>query len=321
MPETPIKKKKPLIMWTPPIKRVLEALMPIMLFSIYLFGWRAFVLLLVVNIFGFLTEYIYTKVYKESVSSAVFVTNCLFALIIPATLPFWMAVVGIVIAVLFGKMVFGGFGRNVFNPALVGRAFIYISFGFFMTGKTAWRDPAISFPGGLAEWIPDAISSATPLKAVSGSFSIADLFWGLTPGSMGETSAFLIILGAIYLIWKKAASWRIIVSAVMGMIILEAVLWFFHVPRSVDPLTALLTGGCLFGIVFMATDPISAAQTNEGKWIYGALIGILTVLIRTFSAWPEGAMFAILLGNVFAPTVDYVVNQLKAKPKAKGAAV
>ena len=278
-------KKKPLIMKQKPMFDVLYSLVPIVIASVYFFGWRSLVLLAVVNLFGFATEYIYLRTYKESVSSAIFVTNTLFALILPPTIPYWMAAVGIVFGVLFGKMVFGGFGRNVFNPALVGRVFLYLNFGVAMTGITAWREPSNNF----TTFLSDAVTTATPMKLLADGQAVAgkSLLFGTTSGCLGETSALLIILAGIYLMWRKVASYRIITAGLIGSAGMHATLYFTGVAHAVDPLSALLSGGFMFGLIFMATDPISAAQTDKGRWIYGAFIGIVTALIRTFSVWPE----------------------------------
>ena len=309
--------KKKLIMWQPPMKTVMYALTPLVLASIYFFGWRSLLIFAVVNLAGFLTEFIYTKHYNEPVSSAVFVTNFLFSLILPPTIPIWMAVVGIIIAVLFGKMVFGGFGRNIFNPALVGRAFLYVSFGLYMTGKKAWVEPFSGILGGLGRWSSDAFTGATPLKiaAEGGAVCYTKMLIGNISGCMGETSAILIILGGLYIIYKKAASYEIVFSGIISMLLFQSMFWYFKISNAVDPLTALLSGGFLLGIFFMATDPVSASSVKEGKWIYGALIGTLTALIRTFSSWPEGIMFAILLANMFAPITDYAIREYKKSKK------
>jgi len=310
------------ITWQLPMKRVLSALVPAVVASVYFFGWRALVVLAVVNAAGFLTELIFTRYTKTEVTSAVFVTSFLFALSLPPGIPIWIAVVGIVFGVLFGKMVFGGFGRNVFNPALVGRVFIYVSFAVPMAAK--WFQPLtpaagpLQLPGswgGFTRWAADAVSGPTPLRLLRQGLPVdlAPLAWGNVAGSLGETSAVLIVLGGLYIVWKKAANWRIVVSELAGFVVLQAIFWLAGVRHAADPLTALLAGSTALGMFFMATDPVSASQTQGGRWIYGALVGALTVLIRTFSIWPEGTMFAILLGNTFAPIVDHVVRQRAAK--------
>ena len=306
-------KKQGLIKWQLPMQRVLYALTPPVLASIHFFGLRSLVLLAVVNAAGFLTEFIFSRYNKEPVSSAVFVTNFLFTLTLPPTLPVWIAAVGIVFAVIFGKMVFGGFGRNVFNPALVGRAFIYVSFGVPMT--THWVEPFKLLPGGFASFASDALSGATPLRQLAAGETVPrlSLLLGNVSGSLGETCAVLIVLGGLYIVWKKAANYRIVLSCLAAMLLAQAVFWLAGLRGAGDPLSALLSGGFLLGSFFMATDPVSAAQTNGGRWIFGTFIGLLTVLIRLFSVWAEGMMFAILLGNIFAPILDYAIRQRKSK--------
>jgi len=314
-------KKRPLIMWQLPMTRVLKSLIPVVIASIYFFGWRAFFILLTVNIFGFITEYVYNRHYRQPVSSAVFVSCFIFALILPPTIPYWMAAVGIIIGILFGKMVFGGFGRNIFNPAMTGRAFIYISFGMHMTGQKAWLEPVGGVLGGFIKYTSDAVSAATPMKVVAaqgfGSIPFWKLVVGNISGSMGETSAILIILGGLFIVWKKAANWKIVVSCILGGIGTSAILWLAKIDGALDPLTFVFGGAFWFAAFYMATDPISAAQTDAGRWIYGAMIGILIALIKVFSIWPAGAMFAILLGNMFAPIIDYMVKEQKKRAKAK----
>ena len=307
------RKKIPLVKWQVPNKRVLYALIPPVAASIYFFGWRSLLLLIVVCAAGFLTELVFVRsYYREPVTSAVFVTAFLFTLSLPPTVPYWIAVVGIVFGVAIGKMAFGGFGRNIFNPALVGRAFIYVSFGAFMT--SSWLEPFSGFPGGFARFVSDATTKATPLGG--GPLPYLSLLFGNTSGSLGETSALLLIIGGIYIIWKKAANYRIVLSGFIGIIILQTALWAFGAEGALDPLRAVLSGSFMLGIFFMATDPVSASQTNPGRWIYGGLVGALISLIRTFSLWSEGVMFAILLGNMFNPILDYYIKQRKTKEKA-----
>ena len=296
-------KKKPLIMKQKPMMQVLLALTPLALASIYFFGWRALAVLAIVNAAGFLSEYIFSRVYKTQVTSAVFVTNFLFALSLPPTIPLWIPVVGIVFGVVFGKMAFGGFGRNVFNPVLAGRAFIYVSFGAQMTAARSWVEPVKGALGSLGVWQADAVSQATPLVrlAQGEQFPIFKLLLGNIPGSFGETSAILIILGGLYLILRKTASWRIIAAGIGTYVIMQAIFWAAGISEAYDPLRAILSGSFLFGIMFMATDPVSSSQTTEpGRFIYGALIGILTCLIRTFSVWPEAITFSIFFLLVWA---------------------
>ncbi|MFP4497470.1 MAG: RnfABCDGE type electron transport complex subunit D [Vulcanimicrobiota bacterium] len=317
MPQT----KKKLILWQLPMQRVLYALAPLAIASVYLFGWRGLLVILTANVAGFATEWLFLKNEKQPVSSAVFVTNSILALSIPVTLPLWMVALGAVFAVTFGKMVFGGFGRNIFNPAMVGRAFLYVSFGRHMTNM--WVEPYSGFPAGFAHlWrgnTPDALTGATPLKilAEGGNVPLMDLILGAIPGSLGETSAVLIILGGLFIIWKKAANYRIVVGGLVGMLITQALLWHFKVPNAITPWEALFAGGFLFGVFFVATDPVSAATTDPGRWIFGAFVGIMTVLIRVYSSWAEGLMFAVLLGNMFNPIMDHVIKEQQKKKKAE----
>jgi len=311
-------KKKPLILVQKPMMRVVYALIPLQLASIYFFGWRALAILVVVNIAGFLSEYAFARVYKTQVSSAVFVTNFLFAMSLPPTVPFWIAIVGIVFGVVFGKMVFGGFGRNVFNPAISGRAFIYVSFGAQMTAHGAWVDPVRGFFGGISTWQADAISSATPLPELAAGTHVPllNLFLGNVSGSFGETSALLILIGGIYLIVKKIASYQIVLGGVLGYGVLQAVLWLGGVHGAYDPLSGVLAGSFLYVALFMATDPVSAGQTTDaGRWIFGLIFGLLTGLIRTFSVWPEGATFAILIANMFAPLINHLLREAQTRAK------
>jgi Na+-transporting NADH:ubiquinone oxidoreductase subunit B len=303
---------------------VVYALIPLGLAAIYFFGWRFLAVLALVMAVGILTEYLVARSYGMKVTSSVLVTNFLFALSLPPTIPFWIAAVGIVFGIIFAKMVFGGFGKNPFNPAISARAFVYISFGVPLTGK--FIDPVASGGvGGFARWMPsiDAASSASPLVAqAQGEFiPFINLFLGNIRGSFGETSALLIILGGIYIVWKKAANWRFIASSVLAFLVMDSALYFAGVSGVVHPLYALFSGGFLFGAVFMITDPVSASQTtNLGRWIFGSIIGALTVLIRVFAGWPEGITFAILFGNMFAPLIDHIIKEQKKKQKEKAAA-
>jgi Na+-transporting NADH:ubiquinone oxidoreductase subunit B len=310
------------------MRRVLLALAPATIASIWFFGWRSLAVVAVVVAAGFLAELAFARFSKQVVTSSVFVTCLLFALSLPPAIPLWIAVVGIVFGVVFGKMVYGGFGRNVFNPALVGRVFIYVSFAGPLT--TLWTAPAaggagpLGLPlsaGGFMRYAADAASSATPLRLLASGERVdaASLLWGNVSGCIGETSAALLLLGGLFIVWKKAASWRIVLSSFLSFLALQSLLWLLGVARAADPLSAVLSGSVMLGLIFMATDPVSAAQTQGGRWIYGALVGALIVLIRAFSAWPEGTMFAILLGNAFAPIIDFAIRQRQARAKASAA--
>jgi Na+-transporting NADH:ubiquinone oxidoreductase subunit B len=318
-----------LVTWQPPMRRVLLALAPATLASIWFFGWRALAVVAVVCLVGFLTELVFGRFTKQGVTSSIFVSCLLFALSLPPSIPLWIAAVGIAFGTVFGKMAYGGFGRNVFNPALVGRVFVYVCFAGPMT--TNWSAPLAEgagplglslSAGGFARYAADATSSATPLRELASGTGPGPLplLWGNVSGCLGETSALLLILGGLFIVWKKAANWRIVASSFAAFAALQAALWLAGAPRAADPLSALLSGSAVLGIFFMATDPVSAAQTQGGRWAYGALVGALIVLIRAFSAWPEGTMFAILLGNTFAPIIDYAIRQRQAKAKSAAAA-
>lgn len=305
----------------PVMEKVLWALLPVAVFSVGNFGWRAAAMLAVVNAAGLLTEWLFCRfVFRSKVSEAVLVTNSLFALSLPPTLPFWIAVVGIVFGVVFGKMVFGGFGRNVFNPALTGRAFIYVSFAVLVNNVWApsFWEAGWSWPGGFAAWMPDAVTSATPLRLMRAGETVPllPLVLGNIRGSFGETPGLLILLAGVWLCAVRAANWRIVVSTVASMLLFQFWFWKAGWAGAADPLRALFSGGFLYAAVFMATDPVSASQTDAGRWVYGALVGLLTAVIRTWSSWPEGAMFAVLLGNTFAPLIDTVVRSLRGGKEA-----
>ena len=240
--------------------RVLISLTPILLASVYFYGLRTLVLLLVVTITGILSEYGIMRLIngeKAKVSEAVFVSCLLFTLTLPPSTPLWIAAVGIAFGVVFGKCVFGGFGRNIFNPALVARCFIYVSFPTYMT--ITWAKPFAGFPGGLLQWSGgvDAVTSSTPMILLNKEGVVTDylrMFLGNISGSLGETSALLILLAAIYLIVTKTASWKIIVSSLASFTIFGTILYLTGVIQA-DPLFSLLSGGIMFAAVFMATDP------------------------------------------------------------------
>lgn len=303
------------------MNRVLNALIPSTIFAIFLFGWRILAVILAANIAGYLTEYLFIRNKKGGkVSMACFVTATLVAMTLPPTIPLWMSAVGAVIAIAFGKMVFGGFGTNPFNPAILGRTFIYVSFPEQMT--VSWLRPytIADFPGGFLRWTgsSDLITSATILGQyrlkMPVTHSFMDAFLGYIPGSIGETSAVLLVLAGLYLIVSKTAKWQPMLATTLSILIFN---WIFY-PGD-NPLFLLVTGGALFGIVFMTTDPVSQAKGKYAIWIYGILIGFLTVYIRRFSLFAEGFMFALLLTNAFMPIIEYGLDNYVLKPKKKAA--
>lgn len=267
---------------------------------------------------GGLWEVLFATVRNHEVNEGFLVTSMLFALILPPTIPLWQVALGISFAVVLGKEIFGGTGKNFLNPALTGRAFLFFAYPAAMSGDEVWV-------------AVDGYSGATPLGAgaVNGVAEIMEqgytwtqAFLGFIPGSLGETSTLAILLGAIFLIYTKVASWRIIAGVFLGMVVTS--LLFNVVGSETNPMYAtpwywhLVLGGFAFGMVFMATDPVSAAMTNTGRWIFGALIGFMTVMIRVVNpAFPEGIMLAILFANIFAPLIDYCVIQANIRRRAR----
>jgi Na+-transporting NADH:ubiquinone oxidoreductase subunit B len=311
--------KKPLIKKQKVMITVLKALAPVAMGAIYFYGWRALAVLAICNAACFASEYWFTSRRGEPVTMAVFVTGSLLALSLPPNIPFWICIVGSVAAIVFGKELFGGFGRNVFNPALVGRAFIFVNFPIAMTGT--WHAPIKGAAGGLTAWSSaDAITGATPLQmlAEGESYPLWNLVSGASPGSLGEGASLLIILAGVYLVYTKAASLNIILSTLLTYLVSTLVCWFMGWGTAINPVYGLFSGALLYGAVFMATDPVSAVASREGKIVYGAIIGLTAMLIRNFGNFPEGVMFAILMGNTFGPIAEIGIKQLKAKPTPKG---
>jgi Na+-transporting NADH:ubiquinone oxidoreductase subunit B len=230
-----------------------------------------------------------------------------------------MAVVGIIFGVAIGKMAFGGFGQNVFNPAMVGRCLLYITFPIEMTNR--WAVPFWGGSAGFARWsVPsDAITQATPLPALRAgeSLPIQNLFLGNTAGSIGEMSAFLILMGGAYILYKKAAPWRLALSCFLGGVTLSGILHGVGYGSVPSPLHTVLAGSFLFGTVFVVTEPISGAKTKPGQWIYGFMIGGLTVVLRGFSNFSEGIMFAVLIMNGFVPLLDQAVKRFPKLQRVK----
>ncbi len=304
------------------MRKVLLALLPCVAGSVYFFGWRSLAVVAVSWLAGFLTEYVFCRSRKEPVSEAVFVTATIFPLILPPTVPWHVLVIGVVFAVAFSKEVFGGFGRNVFNPAMVGRCFIYICFPVAMTA--AWAPAAQGPWGALGIWstasLPDAITSATPMalatKGLADFPTLTDLFFGRISGTMGVTSALLILVGGLYLYVTKTANRSIILTVIIVYAVINELLHRLGVNYFPGALQALMGAGFLFGAFFMATDPVSAPNTPEAKIIYAALIAVFTAVISNYSVFNGGFMFALLLANMFAPILDVAVKEFKKKKKA-----
>lgn len=302
-----------------PMLRVCYALAPLVGASIYLFGWRALALTMVVLLCGVLTEAMFTVRQGQPVTSAVFVTGLIYTLSLPPTIPFWMAVIGIIVGVAIGKMVFGGFGRNVFNPAMVGRCFLYITFPMQMTNE--WIAPIYGRFSGFSHWSNpiDAVTRATPLTAFrSGQeFPLAELFLGRIPGSLGETSALLILIGGLYIVYKKAAPWRLALSCLLGGILVSGLLNLWGYSQIPSPMATVLAGSFIFGSFFVVTEPVSGPNTKPAQWVYGFLIGGLTVILRGYSNFSEGIMFSVLIMNAFVPLLDQAVLQVRRGKRAQ----
>jgi len=272
---------------------------------------------IVTMVVGLGWEVLFSGIRNHEVNEGFFVTGLLFALIVPATIPLWQVAVGISFGVIIGKEVFGGTGKNFLNPALVARAFLYFAYPAQISGDAVWT-PADGFSG----------ATALGIGAIEGFQGILDsgltwmqAFLGVMQGSIGEVSAAACLVGAVILIYTKIASWRIMVAVFAGLIIPTLI---FGSADSSNPMMAMpwhwhvVTGGFAFGAIFMATDPVSAAQTNTGKWVFGFLIGFMTWLIRVVNpAFPEGIMLAILFANVFAPVIDHFVIQANVKRRLK----
>ncbi|MBL7215695.1 MAG: RnfABCDGE type electron transport complex subunit D [Phycisphaerae bacterium] len=347
-------KKQTLLRKQPAMRKVLLALLPCMAGSVYFFGWRSLAMILFCCGWGFFLEWLFCRSRKEPVSEAFFVTAILFALVMPPGVGWHVLAVGMAFAVIFSKEVFGGFGRNIFNPALAGRCFVYVCFPVALTGM--WVPPAEGPMGALTKWTSakqanDTIAKtgATPMAylktgqlvfasdsqtqtttsdipfvvgkdeaiQISKPTLLKGLLVGRISGTMGVTSAVLILIGGIYLFWTKTASRTTILSLIITYAVINQVLFWLGVKPIPGAWPALLGGGFLFGTFFMATDPVSSPRTEPGKVFYGILIALSTVVIRNFSIFNGGLMFAILLGNMFAPIIDYGVKAWQDRQKAK----
>ncbi len=295
---------------------VIIALLPATFASFYFFGWRMLPMIVVSYAAGGAVEVLFAVIRREEINEGFLVTGLLFPLILPPGLPLWMVAVGVIFGVLVGKEIFGGTGRNLFNPALVGRCFLLLSYGGAMGG--AWIQPGEAWYGRLFQYQAssvDAVSQATPLlfKASAETpemTSLGNLLFGNVLGCGGETSALALILGGVLLLIFGVASWRTVVSTLVAFGVMTAVL----VDGDMNLIAFhYLAGGLLLGTFFMATDPVSGPVTNGGKFVYGALIGIATALIRLKTPLFEGMMFAILANNMFAPIIDEVFVALHVR--------
>lgn len=297
-------------------------------FATFMFGfWRVLPSLLVSYGVGLGIEFAAAQIRGHEVNEGYLVTGILIPLIMPINLPLWMLALSVAFAVIIGKEIFGGTGMNIWNPALLARAFAFFAYPSHMSGDNAWVYGLTK----QSDAIVDGFSGATPLATTqAGLFdtlpSLNDLLIGTIPGAVGETSVIAILLGAALLIYTGIASWKIMVSTVAGGLLTGLLLnWVAPSPDSYLALPAyyhLLLGGFAFGAVFMATDPVTAAQTEKGKWYYGFLVGVMAILIRVFNpGYPEGMMLSILLLNTFAPLIDHMVLQKNIKRREKRAVV
>lgn len=322
---------------------VILALLPVLIFGIYNTGFQAGLakgtpytvlqafglgsrivlpIILVTYGVGFFWEILFASIRGHKISEGLLVTGLLFPLTLPPTIPLWQVALGISFGVVIGKEVFGGTGRNILNPALTGRAFLFFSYPVSMSGEV-WvaaknTVDGVSGATALAVMAPEGEKITTAL-AHSG-FTLSNLFFGLIPGSIGETSALCCLIGAAFLIITKIANFRIIIGGIAGLIVTSIIFYLIpggsHSWMNAGPLYHLFAGGFLFGISFMATDPVSAPGTNPGRWIFGFLIGFLTVTIRVANpAFVEGTMLAILFMNVFSPLLDYIVLKYNASKR------
>lgn len=269
-------------------------------------------------------EVLFAVTRKHEINEGFFVTGILYALTLPPTIPLWQAAIGISFGVIFGKEIFGGTGYNVFNPALVARAFVFFAYPAQISGSTVWV-------------AVDGFTRATPLAVVADAgrggsavmalqeagYNLSNMFWGFIPGSIGETSKIACLLGLVFLLITRVASWQVVVSCSLGLLSMSSVFYLLKGPEmltffALPPHWHLLLGGFAFGAIFMATDPVSCSATPLGRWIYGFLIGVLTVLVRVVNpAYPEGMMLAILFMNGFAPLIDHFVVESNIKKRMK----
>ena len=315
---------------------VIIALIPALLYGIYNTGYQYFIqtgleftfldaflhglykilpMIIVSYVVGLSIEFGFAVYRGHSVNEGYLVTGLLIPMIMPVDMPLWMLAISVIFAVLIGKEAFGGTGMNILNPALTARAFAFFAYPTYMSGDKVWVSEASNIDGISGETILGALAGGQNID-----YSSMQMFWGSVPGSVAETSTLFVLIGALMLLFSGVASWRIMLGSLIGASLVGFLfnLWGANDLMSFEWYNHLIVGGFAFGIVFMATDPVSAAQTQRGKWIYGLLIGMLCILIRVFNpAYPEGVMLAILLMNVFAPTIDHYVIQSNINKRKK----
>ncbi len=305
---------------------VIVALLPALVYGIYNTGYQFFIqtqkdftfldafihgsikiipMIIVSYVVGLTIEFAFAVYRGHEVNEGYLVTGMLVPMIMPVDIPLWMVALSVAFAVVIAKEAFGGTGMNILNPALTARAFAFFAYPTYMSGNKVWVSEAGMVDGVSGETILGSLAANQQIN-----YSILDMFLGSIPGSIAETSTLWILVGAIILIFTGVGSWRIMVGGIAGASIMGILFnfWGANSLMSFSWINHLIVGGFAFGIVFMATDPVSAAQTQKGKWIYGFLVGIFCIMIRVFNpAYPEGVMLAILLMNVFAPTIDHYI--------------
>ncbi len=298
--------------------------------EMFFFGFiKVLPIVIVSYVVGLGIEFVFAQIRGHEINEGFLVSGMLIPLVMPIETPLWMIAVATAFAVILGKEVFGGTGMNIWNPALVARAFLFFAYPAQMSGIKVW----VALNG--TDKVVDSFTGATPMAdAAAGhiTYNAADAFFGLIPGSIGETSTLAILIGAIILVITGIGNWKIMVSTIAGGAVMGLILNAFAGSAGLSPETAvyfgipfwhhLILGGFMFGAIFMATDPVSASQTDKGKWIYGFLIGIIAILIRVINpAYPEGMMLSILLMNTFAPLIDHYVVQGHIKRRLKRAKI
>lgn len=303
------------------MKNVVYALLPAAAFGVYAFGWSALLVIITTTGGAVLTEHLMCK--WSNKPSTIFdysavITGLLLGMTLPPVFPLWMAFLGSVIAISLGKFIFGGLGYNVFNPALVGRAFLQAAFPVaittWMKAFTSERFSSIStsiFAWPFMTPKVDAVSGATPLSAFKFDQVITpayDMAMGICSGSIGETSTVFLILGGIYLVWRKMMNWRIPVSILLTVFAFSTIFYMIDGKAYPSPFFTIFSGGLMLGAIFMATDMVASPITSAGVWLYGAIIGLLIVVIRLWGGLPEGVMYAILLGNAISPHIDNMIR-------------
>ena len=320
---------------------VVIALLPALLFGMYNVGYQNYLAagtlgsasfceiffygvlavlpkILVSYIVGLGIEFAWAQWKGEEIQEGYLVSGIIIPMIVPVGRPLWMIAIAVAFAVVIGKEIFGGTGMNIFNVALVARAFLFFSYPTKMSGDTVWVAQDTIF--GLGNTLPDTFAQATPLGQLAAgtnvTASLSDAILGFIPGSIGETSVIAIAIGAVILLWTGIASWRTMLSVVVGGSLMAVI--FEQTGQSIAWYEHLVYGGFAFGAVFMATDPVTSARTDCGKWIYGFIIGALAVIIRVMNpGFPEGMMLAILFGNMMAPLIDHYVVEANVKKRAK----